>query len=145
MHANMCICLLSQYNNYPSIIHETLLTKVQTHAELSAHVCFMAHKVAEKALKGEMYATAHVWSRREQSQESQHLSVGSAIEAVQPVKACGLAALTSPLEPYYLDTRFPNRCLVPSIPSDNFSLLAAEAAAECARSILKIVQNVANV
>ena len=97
-------------------------------ARLSSHVCFMAHEVAEKkVLKGGMYATCGLGENSLRSQSS----IGSAIEAVRPGKASGLAALTSPLEPYYLDTRFPNRCHAPSIPSDSFSLSDAEDAAEC--------------
>ena len=121
---------------------EALLTEARSDNELASHVCFMAHEVAEKALKSGMYATCGL---RENSLKSHNIyPLGCAIEAVSPEKASGLADLTSPLEPYYLDTRFPNRCSIPSIPSDNFTLSDAEAAAECARGVLKIVRDVLN-
>ena len=111
---------------------EALLTNAQSDDELSSHVCFMAHQVAEKALKGGMYATCGLG---ENSLKSHNISpLGHAIEAVRPVKACGLPDLTSPLEPYYFDTRSPNQCHVRSI-----SLPDAEAAAKCARGVLKMV------
>ena len=114
---------------------EALLTNAQRDDELSSHVCFMAHQVAEKALKGGMYATCGLG---ENSLKSHNISpLAHAMEAVRPVKACGLAALTSPLEPYYFDTRSPNQCHVRSI-----SLPDAEAAAECARGVLKMVGDI---
>ena len=121
---------------------EALLNEARRDAELSCHVCFMAHEVAEKALKGGMYVTCGLG---ETSLKSHNISpLGKSIEAVRQAKASGLAALTSPLEPYYLDTRFPNCCLPPSTP-DNFSLSNAETAAECARGILKIVRDIVSI
>ena len=119
---------------------EALLTEAQSDNELASHVCFMAHEVAEKALKSGMYATCGLGDNSLKSHNIYPL--GRAIEAVSPEKASGLADLTFPLEPYYLDTRFPNRCSIPSIPSDNFTLTDAEAAAECARGVLKKVRDV---
>ena len=122
---------------------EVLLNEAQNDAKLSSHVCFMAHEVAEKALKGGMYATCGLGENSLNSHEITPL--GRAIEAIKPSQADGLAALASSLEPYYLDTRFPNRCISPSIPSDNFSLSAAETAAECGRGVLKIVRNIVGI
>ena len=122
---------------------EVLLNEARNDAELSSHVCFMAHEVAEKALKGGMYATCGLGENSLKSHEI--ILLGYAIEAIRPSQADGLAALTHSLEPYYLDTRLPNRCISPQIPSDNFSLSAAETAAECGRGVLKIVRNIVGI
>ena len=122
---------------------EALLCETQRDKELPSHVCFMAHEVAEKALKGGMYVTCGLGQKSLKSHNIVPLAYG--IEAVRPAVAVGLAKLTSPLEPYYLDTRFPNRCDPPDIPSKYSSLSDAERAAKCARGILKIIRNIVQV
>ena len=117
---------------------EALLVTARLNDKLSCHVCFMAHEVAEKALKGGMYATCGLG---ENSLKSHNLGpLGHSIEAERPQVARGLAALTAPLEPYYLDTRFPNRWSYPTVPFEQFNLQKAEGATMCARDILDIVR-----
>ena len=115
---------------------DTLLKKAKTNDNLSGSVCFMAHVVAEKALKGAMYAT---YGLRDASLKSHKLEpLAQALES----KASGLAALSAILEPYYLETQFPNSWPFPSIPADHFSLPLAEEARKKARDILEIVNNI---
>ena len=119
---------------------EALLTSARQNTNLSCHVCFMAHEVAEKALKGAMYATCGLGENSLKSHQIGQLAY--AIEAEKPRVAIELAAKTTPLESYYLDTRFPNRCCSPTIPYEKFRLSQAESAADCARGILKIVRDI---
>ena len=121
-----------------------LLNEARCDPELSCHVCFMAHEVAEKALKGAMYATCGL---REKTRQSHNIiPLGNAIEQVKPENACGLSNLTAPLEPtYYEDTRFPKESSPSFIPSENFNLDNAVVAAECAEGILKIVKDITNI
>ena len=119
---------------------EALLTSARQNTNLSCHVCFMAHEVAEKALKGAMYATCGLGENSLKSHQIGQLAY--AMEAEKPRVAIELAAKTTPLESYYLDTRFPNRFCFPTIPYEKFSLSQAESAADCARGILKIVRDI---
>ena len=115
---------------------DTLLKKAKTNNNLSSNVCFMAHEVAEKALKGAMYAT---YGLRDASLKSHKLEpLACALES----KAIGLVALSATLEPYFPETRFPNYWTFPSIPADHFSLSLAEEAREKASDILEIVNNI---
>ena len=119
---------------------ETLMKKARTNSELSCHVCFMAHEVAEKALKGGMYATCGLGEVSLKSHKLEPLAC--ALEA-ETSKATGLPVLACSLEPYYLETRFPNQCPPPSIPAERFSLSKAEMARDSAGRILDIVNNIA--
>ena len=102
------------------------------------------HEVAEKALKGAMYATCGL---REQSRRSHNVTpLARAIEQVEPEKARGISALALPLEPtYYVDTRFPKEGAGLSVPFEGFSLADAEEAEKCAGSIFKIVKDIVNI
>ena len=115
------------------------MKKARTNSELSCHVCFMAHEVAEKALKGGMYATCGLGEVSLKSHKLEPLAC--ALEA-ETSKATGLAVLACSLEPYYLETRFPNQCPPPSIPAERFSLSKAEMARDSAGRILDIVNNI---
>ena len=118
---------------------DTLLEKSKTNNSLSGNVCLMAHEVAEKALKGAMYATDGL---RDDSLKSHKLEpLALALELHTP-KATGLVALATTLEPYYLNTRFPNRWKSPKIPAEQFSPSEAENARKKARDILEIVNNI---
>ena len=116
---------------------ETLMINVKRD-DLACNVCFMAHEVAEKALKGAMYAICGLGDVSLKSHQIEPLA--HALESFSP-KAIGLVALVCGLEPYYLSTRFPNLCSPPSIPANNFTLRHAEDARERARHILDIVNN----
>ena len=122
---------------------KVLLDEAQANIQLPCHVCFVAHEVAEKALKGAMYATCGL---REQSRRSHNVTpLARAIEQVEPEKARGISALALPLEPtYYVDTRFPKEGAGLSVPFEDFSLADAEEAEKCAGGILKIVKDIVN-
>ena len=121
--------------------YKALLDKARTEVQLSCHVCFMAHEVAEKALKGATYATCGL---RENSQQSHNII--PLASSGRTKKASGLSTLTAPLEPtYYIDTRFPKQSSPSSVPSENFSLDEAAVASACAECILKIVRKIVNV
>ena len=119
---------------------ETLLSNAQRNYRLSAHVCFMAHEVAEKALKGGMYTTCGL--RDEFLKVHKIVPLAQSLDAEEPEKTAELIDLTSSLEPYYLETRFPNQCPVSTTPSEYYTLDQAEKAAECARGILKVVKDI---
>ena len=119
---------------------EALMKKAaKTINNLSSNVCFMAHEVAEKALKGAMYATHGL---RDASLKSHKLELLAQALESHTLKASGLVALSATLEPYFPETRFPNYWTFPSIPADHFSLSLAEEAREKARDILEIVNNI---
>ena len=119
---------------------EALLNSAQQNYRLSAHVCFMAHEVAEKALKGGMYATCGL--RDEFLKFHKLTPLTCSLMAEKPDIASGLGDLTSPLEPYYLETRFPNQCPSLTTPSEYYTLDQAEKAAKCARGVLRIVKDI---
>ena len=116
----------------------------KTNTKLSYNVCFMAHEVAEKALKGAMYATCGL---REKSREDHNITpLAISIEQVEPEKARGISTLALPLEPtFYEDTRFPKEGAGLSVPYEVFSLDNAEEAKKCADGILKIVKDIVEI
>ena len=120
-----------------------LLTQASTSHEVSASVCFMAHEVAEKALKGGMYAKCGLG---ENSLKSHNLTpLAYALQAKEPSSTQGLAGYTIPLENYYLDTRFPNRYPGSTmIPADHYSPEEAQQAKENAENILDMMKTLVN-
>ena len=106
---------------------------------LSSHVCFMAHEVAEKALKAGMYATCGLHSRYLSNHDIHTLACSLRGERIQ--LASELPSLTLPLVPYYLDTRFPNRH-PHAVPSLKFLRNHAESAHLNARKILEIISQI---
>ena len=120
-----------------------LLSQASTCQKVSASVCFMAHEVAEKALKGGMYAKCGLG---ENSLKSHNLTpLAYALQAKEPSSTQGLAGYTIPLEDYYLDTRFPNRYpRSTTIPSDHYSPEEAQQAKENADKILVMMKALVN-
>ena len=116
---------------------EKLLEGAQSDLQLASHVCFMAHEVAEKALKGGMYAVCGL--------RAEHLVVHDICLLARTLKsekneiALDLPSFTTPLSRYYLDTRFPNRYSPSAVPSRCYSLDDALEAHRNAKNILKIV------
>ena len=116
-----------------------LLDRTLISHEVSASVCFMAHEVAEKALKGGMYAKCGLGNR---SMTSHNLTpLAYALQAKEPSSTHGLAGCTIPLEPYYLDTRFPNRYPdSTTIPSEHYLPHEAQQAKVNAENILNMMK-----
>ena len=103
------------------------------------YICFMAHQVAEKALKAGMYAICGLC----ENSLKHHRLTGHAcnLHLERPTLTDGLSTLTHSLESYYLDTRYPNRHPGPTtIPSDVFTSEQAREARESAKAILGMMK-----
>jgi sacsin len=99
------------------------------------HVCFMAHQVVEKALKGGVYALCGMDGRGKSGHNlTRH---AYALQSVHPEQMRGLELHTTPLENYYLDTRYPNRWPgYINTPSDNYHSAHADEANYHAKTVL---------
>ena len=128
---------------YDLMAVEALYEKAQTNSHLSSHVCFMAHEVAEKALKGGMYATCGLHHIFLKTHSILHLA--NALRGERPQLALQLPSLTQPLVDYYLNTRFPNRHPLPTVPAEEYSIGDAQLACSNAQAILHIVQAILNI
>ena len=127
---------------YDLMAVEALYDKALTNNKLSSHICFMAHEVAEKALKGGMYAACGLDPIFLTTHSIVHLA--NALRGERPQLASLLPSLTQPLVDYYLNTRFPNRYSLPTVPAERYSIRDAEQARDHAREILHIVQTILN-
>ena len=117
---------------------QVLMREVNSRRGVCAHVCFMAHQVAEKALKAGMYKLIGLHS----SVLRWHQLNGhaSAIEQVKPRVTSGLRAMVQTLESYYLDPRYPNRYSPAKVPSDQYTVGDAMRAEETAKSVINIIK-----
>ena len=120
-----------------------LYNEVATHPDVCCNVCFMAHEVAEKALKAGRYATTGMSS--DIIKYHQLLYHAYAIMNEKPEVSQGLASLVTPLESYYLDTRFPNRHGGSIVPKSLYNLHHALDAKEKAANILQIIRNIIDI
>ena len=119
---------------------EALYKGATEDSDISSHVCFMAHEVAEKALKGGVYAACGLDGQYLTNHEIQlHANM---LRGEKLHLASELPSLASPLARYYLDTRFPNRWGARVVPSKQYSITDAEQAREKARNILEIACNI---
>ena len=102
------------------------------------HVCFMAHQVVEKALKGGVYALCGMDGRGLTDHNlTRH---AYALRTVEPEQTQELHLHTSPLESYYLNTRYPNRWAgYMDIPSDHYDLYESDEAKRHAKAALDTV------
>ena len=104
------------------------------------HVCFMAHQVAEKALKGGAYFLCGL---ENDVLHSHHLTIiARIIETVHQTNTDNLVCSATLLESYYLDTRYPNRWPGHTVPSGQYYKEQADEAKERARRVLDIVKNI---
>ena len=106
------------------------------------HVCIMAHQVAEKALKGAVYAVCGTDGRY--LSDHNLLRHANALHMAKSDQTEGLVDHCSPLESYYLDPHYPHRWPRYDIPSDHYSLEQAGEARDHARAVLDIVQSIMN-
>ncbi len=124
-------------------LEHAILTDAHLQAEKNSsygHVCFMAHQVAEKALKGAVYALCGMDSRNLDVSDYALSKHAYALEAVKPSNTQGLADLSTPLEKYYLGTRYPYcwpGCT--DIPADHYTPAQADEAQTNAKAIIDIV------
>ena len=114
----------------------------QDDATLKGHglVCFLAHQVAEKALQGGVYA---ICGKDERNITDHFLSDrAKMIRACRLPETIGLLSHVTPLEDYYLNTRYPNRWQgYVDIPADHYSDTDAELAVQHADIVLEMVKN----
>ena len=110
----------------------------KTNKKLCADVCFMAHQVAEKALKGGKY---FVCGLDKMALKSHNLTTHAyGLQAGRPGDTLGLVSHTAPLEDYYLNPRYPNRWSFPKVPIDQYSPQQADNAKAHAETILNIIK-----
>ena len=119
---------------------KTVLRNVDAFPDHAGHVCFLAHEVAEKALKAGKYATCGLHS--ESLQHHQLVGHAGALEQLKPKLTNGLLSRARALSSYYIGTRFPNHYSPPSIPADHFSPEQARDAHRNAECILQMIRNV---
>ena len=107
--------------------------------KIAGHVCFMAHQLAEKTLKAGMYA---ICGLDEKGLKDHALTRHAyALQTEKPHETLYLAHHSASLENYYLDTRYPNRHPLSTIPADVYSSATAEEAKDHAASIYGIVES----
>ena len=104
---------------------------------IAGHVCFMAHQVAEKALKGGKYIVCGLGDRGLKS----HNLTNHAYALQFEKQLYGLSSFTAPLENYYLDTRYPNRVPPPQTPSEKYTASEADKAKRNAEEVLKMMRS----
>ena len=102
------------------------------------HVCFMAHQVAEKGLKGGMYAKCGV--SRVSLKDHNLTSYSYALQTVT-AQASDLPRHSAPLEDHYLNTRYPNRWNSGE-PYEHYTPQDADKAKEHAETLLGIIRDI---
>ena len=121
--------------------HKLLITiyDQMNDTSIAAHVCFLAHQVAEKSLKAGMYSFCGL----EEADLLNHALTrhAYALQTEKPEETRNLAHHASCLEKYYLDTRYPNRHASPTIPALAYSLATAEEAKEHGTQVFSIVKS----
>ena len=124
--------------NYRSLV--LLHSGSRNDPKLCADVCFMAHQVAEKALKGGNYFVCGLGGKALKSHNlTSHVHD---LQAARPRETHGLVSHTAPLEVYYLDRRYPNRWQSPTIPADKYTSNQADEAKQHAEAILNHIKDI---
>ena len=101
-------------------------------------VCFLAHQVAEKALKGVLIALCGLDDTEMESRTL--LNHANILCNLRPQEALNIPEICVPLVPYYQKTRYPNQwpgCT--DAPSDHYDQDDAEQAMKNAQEILGII------
>ena len=125
--------------NFDSLL--ALLDNAQDKPQLCGDVCFAAHQVAEKALKGGKY---FVCGLDQSSLSNYNISPHAyGLQSERPGESQGLISHTIPLENYYLEPRYPNHWGPGVVPADMYTYEQAKQAKDHAEAILKIIQNIA--
>ena len=108
----------------------------------SAHVCYLACQVAEKAIKAGMYQVCGFQS----DEQTHHKFVGyaGALEQERGTQASGLQGLARTLEDYYDKSRYPNAFSPHTAPStlDYFGPSRAREAEMAASQIFEIIRKI---
>ena len=119
---------------------QLLFVQTGHHPHVCAHVCFLAHEVAEKALKAGMYAECglHAESLRNHELEGH----AGALEQERPALTFGLRSYARSLRDHYLKPRFPNQYSSPIVPSDVYTQDQARDAQSKAQKIFEMMTKV---
>ena len=121
---------------------EIVLAKVDTEQKVCCHVCFLAHEVAERALKAGKYAVCGLHP----DSLKHHDIVGhaGALEQERRHLTAGLQQCARALEKpgYYLKTRFPNQHVPLAVPAEQFDPGQAREAAAYAEEILGMMRQI---
>ena len=119
------------------------LTRLHTAEEdYYSYVCFMAHEVAEKALKGAIHALCGLDKSGLSNHELRRHALVLIDKGIAPSNL--YSRHCEPLEKYYLDTRFPNRWKSDDIPSSHYTHQQASEAKDHAKAILDVVTIILN-
>ena len=127
---------------YDMKVTEYVDQKCKSDVKVSAHVCFLAHQVAEKSLKACMYAKNGL--HPDSLQNHDLISHAHALEQLN-ANAAGLATNVHSLQDQdcYLKTRYPNRFGAEhKVPSNEFSQEQARDALQSGRKIFEIVKKI---
>ena len=121
---------------------KTVLAKVDTERESCCHICFLAHEVAEKALKAGKYAVCGL--HPDSLQHPDLVGHAGALEQERRQLTVGLQRRARALEQpgYYLKTRFPNQHEPLAVPAEQFSPTQAREAATYAEEILDMMKQI---
>ena len=119
-------------------LHAIMNRATTSDVKLSGSVCFQAHQVAEKALKGGLFAECG-------DAVSSH-TLAYLVEALKysvPRHAISyrLHEHAAALDAYYQRPRYPDRWPPPIIPADKYTVEQAEQAKQHARAILRAVRS----
>ena len=124
--------------------HDLKALNVLFESELYAHVCFMAHQVAEKALKAGMYKLIGLDEIDLLRRDHELAGFAREIEANSEAhgleeSACSLMDKSRKIN-YYLNPRYPNRHGPShSVPSEKFTYDQAVQAKKKAKKIIQII------
>ena len=126
-----------------AVVEYSVLEDIHSKAAVSCgygYVCFMAHQVAEKALKGGVYALCGM--DRGDLRDHDLIRHAEVLHAINPHQTKDLVRDSSSLNDYYLNTRYPNRCPYPKIPADCYDSDKANEAKDCAKAVLDSVKSI---
>ena len=119
---------------------QVLCDELDEEPNVSCTVCFMAHQVAEKALKAAKY---YVCGLSENARKTTDLTTHAyGLQLERPRQADGLASHTSALENYYSSTRYPHCWELPTIPADHFTAEQAREAKKNVEAVLEIIKRI---
>ena len=105
---------------------------------LSCQVLFLAHETSEKALKAGMYALVGL---NPSSLKTHDLVCHAyAISSEKGGDWMRLPNLVSSMEQYYLDSRFPNKHILPNAPVDVYTQAQAKDMADNAEEVVKLIR-----
>ena len=107
--------------------------------KVSCQTLFLAHEVAEKALKAGMYALVGLG---EHSLKIHDLTCHARAIFSERPEAAQIVFLASKMESYYLDTRFPYEHPRPKAPVDIYTPTQAIDIAECAGNVISAIREI---